>query len=71
MPPDGAMTAKEQLKEDIQDVMDDLIPLLDELVELCNKDNWLKRFVPGNLWASRYGYTGEGVLDLVEKWIRE
>lgn len=58
-------------REALETLLEEAAETLDQIVELCRKDDYLSAYVPDNLWASRYGYLGKGVLDTLEDWLRE
>lgn len=56
-------------KKDMQELLEELTSPLDELMELCQENAYLRAYVPGNVWAERYGFVGKAGLDYLEEWL--
>jgi hypothetical protein len=65
------MPLPQEHRDRLRELLDEVAPLLDEMVELCSEDPYLRAYVPGNLWASRYGYLGKAALDYVEEYLEK
>ena len=65
------MTITREERDRMAEIVEEITPLLDELAEIAMKDPNLKSRVVGNLWAERYGFLGEGPMDILAKWLDE
>ena len=65
------MSIDKEEKEALRDLLYEASDLLDQIVQICDKDSYLRAYVPGNLWAQRYGFLGKGALDYLDEWLEK
>lgn len=60
---------KKKMAQRMRELLEEISPQLDEIMEICRDDGFLRAYVPGNVWAKRYGFLGKSGLDYLEEWI--
>jgi len=67
---EGEMITREE-KARVKELFEEVAEMMDEIVDIIKRDPYLGATVPGNLWAGRYGFLGEGPMDILAKWLDE